>query len=126
MQFSHGIRQLRGSAGCAGLRGLVDPGNRDLRGTQLALGLQQGGAGDIHPGLIIARVDAHQDLAGFHRQVLDYQHFQHVTANLRRNRRDVPIYLGIVRRYAILEVQVRPDTNGHQEQDQSEQGEFRA
>ena len=120
-EFRHGIGKLRGGARGAGLGGVAGQRDDGLGGMQLALRLHQGSAGDIDPGLVIARIDAHQDVAGLHRLVVLHQHFEHVARDFGGDRGDVRVHLSVVARDAIAEMEPGPYA-GRDGQNQHAQG----
>ena len=100
-----------GGAGGAGLRwSRWSSGTTCRAALQLALGLQQRGLGHIDPGLVIARIDAHQHLPGLDRLVVHHQHFDHVAGDLGRDGGDVAVHFGVVGGNAVAVMQTRRPT----------------
>ena len=88
----HLSRRADGAAG----RGCLRQWDSRLCGLFLALGQRQRGPGLSYFRLVIARIDAHQDLSGLHALVIGDQHFEHVPRHLRRDRHDVAVHLRVI------------------------------
>jgi hypothetical protein len=101
-----GIGQLRRRHGVAALGGIGDPRDSHAGRVQLAFGLHHRGLGDIDGSLVVARIDAHQHISGFHRLVVEHRHLHHVARDLGRDGADVAIDIGVIRRYTVAEVHI--------------------
>ena len=65
---------------------------------------RQRSLGLVHSRLVIAGIDANQNLAGFDQLVVIHAHFGDVTIDLASHRNEVPVYLGVVRAHPIVVV----------------------
>ena len=82
------------------------------RGTRFALCQRQRRFGLVQRRLVIARIDLYQHLSRFHRLVVIDQNLRHAPVHFRRHRRDVPVYLRVVRSLAIVIVGKEPCDRG--------------
>ena len=78
-----------------------------FRQSQFTLGL-------VEFGLIVARIDAHQHLAGLNLLVVIDQDFGHTAVDLGRYRRDVTVDLRVVGALAIVVVEIERRKDDHQ------------
>ncbi len=75
------------------------------RGSRFTFRQRQRCLGLVHRCLVIPRIDLHQHLARFHCLVVVHQYVRHFPVNLRRDRRDVPVDLRVIRAFAVVVVE---------------------
>ena len=98
-------QQLRVRARSSARHVFRRPRNIHARRPRFAFRQLQRRLGLIHGRLIIARIDLHQLLPRFHHLVVLHQNFRNPPVNLRRDRRDVPVDLRVVRALAVVVVE---------------------
>ena len=104
--------QLRLGVQIAAGRRLLRQRNADVRSLRLTFRHGHRRSLLVHLGLIIARINKHQHLAGLHRLVVVHQHLDHIARNLRGNWGEVPVHLRVVRALPRVEVHEQPRRGG--------------
>ena len=109
--------RLRAEQLCLGARssavdGLAGSRNIDTGRTRLAFGQFESGLGLVNGGLIVGRIDLHEDLTGLNGLVVIHKNLGNPPVDLRRNGRNVAVNLGVVGGLAVAKINEQSDENG--------------